>query len=390
MSDKLRIAYVDYVLEPDKPGKTGLSDIVWDMASVLVNQGHEAHIVGSYHTRDYPDKRVIVHNFPTPPIGYRNFLGHLWILKRAADVIRQEQFDIVHAPEYVSTAVLSKLGVSTSLVLTVPGNVFQRMQKGHGFEWWFIHVLKWAARVSVKNCARIIAISNEMRDWWITTGSLPENTPVIPLGINPGRFFHVPEARETLGIAPGQFVLLYAGRFSREKGVLDLLTAFKRVNRTDKQNNAVLYLLGKGPQRTEIVQFINSHQLDNHVKIVDWVDQNGMKIWYSAADYFIMPSWYEPAGRVVFEAMACRTAVISANTGAGMDHIQQGETGFTYQPQDINQLTETLDNVLNRHELSSSLGSDAEEYAIKYLTWQILMQRIVDEVYKPLIPVHDH
>ncbi len=54
-SRKLRIGFVDYVLEPDKPGQTGLSDIVWDMASELVNQGHEPHVIASYHTDQYPD-----------------------------------------------------------------------------------------------------------------------------------------------------------------------------------------------------------------------------------------------------------------------------------------------------------------------------------------------
>ena len=39
----LRVAFVDYVLEPDKPGRSGLSDVVWDMASELVNQGSGAN-----------------------------------------------------------------------------------------------------------------------------------------------------------------------------------------------------------------------------------------------------------------------------------------------------------------------------------------------------------
>ena len=164
MTDKqLNIAFVDYVLEPDKPGRSGLSDIVWDMASELVNQGHEAHVVGSYHTTTYPDARVTVHNFPTPPIGYRNIAGQLWIIKRAADIVRHLQPDVVHAPEYLSTAVLSALGVRTPLVMTVPGNIYHRIKYGHSFEWWYVQVLKLAARRSARHCANIIAISQEMK-----------------------------------------------------------------------------------------------------------------------------------------------------------------------------------------------------------------------------------
>ena len=104
----LRVAFVDYVLDPDKPGRSGLSDVVWDMASELVNQGHEAHVIASYYTDQYPDRRVHVHNFPSPPIGYRNLIGHFWILKRAADIAKRLQPDIIHAPEYPA---LSEAGI---------------------------------------------------------------------------------------------------------------------------------------------------------------------------------------------------------------------------------------------------------------------------------------
>lgn len=91
MSHKLRVAFIDYVLEPDKPGRSGLSDFVWDMASELVRQGHEVYIIASYHSDKYPDPNVKVHNFPTPPIGYRNIIGQLLIIKHAADIVRQLQ-----------------------------------------------------------------------------------------------------------------------------------------------------------------------------------------------------------------------------------------------------------------------------------------------------------
>ena len=123
MARRLRVCFIDYVLEPDKPGRSGLSDIVWDMASELANQGHEVHIVASYHSEVFPDPRINVHSFPTPVMGYRNVVGNALLLMRAARVTKALRPDIVHAPEYVSIAVFHALGVMAPLVFTVPGNI---------------------------------------------------------------------------------------------------------------------------------------------------------------------------------------------------------------------------------------------------------------------------
>ena len=196
----LRIAFVDYVVDPAKPGRSGLSDLVWDMAVELAKMGHEAHIVASYHTDQFPSDSVEVHNFPTPAIGYRNIIGHLRILYRATGIIKQINPDIVHAPEYLSTAVMSALGVSAPLVLTVPGNIYHRLRtpEGSSYEWYYAQILKWAARRSARQCSAVIAISQEMKRWWEWTGSAPEHTPMIPLGVDPQRFSFVKDARGLL------------------------------------------------------------------------------------------------------------------------------------------------------------------------------------------------
>jgi 1,4-alpha-glucan branching enzyme len=385
MTTKLRVAYIDYVLEADKPGRSGLSDIIWDMAKQLTNQGHQAHIIASYQTEDYPDERVIVHNFPTPPIGYRNILGQLWILKCAADVIKHNEFDILHSVEYLSTAVLATLGVSTSMVLTVPGNVYQRIENGHGFEWWFIHILKWATRISINKCEFIIAISSEMRNWWIATGSYPHKTQEISYGINIEKFQYVPNAKEILGLGRNLFILLYVGRFSKEKGINDLVEVLNLVNKIRCLDDVKIYLIGKGPQKKEIEQFIFRNKLENLVEIIDWINQDDLKLWYSAADLLIMPSWYEPAGRVVLEAMACGTPVISARTGAGIDHICHGKTGYLYSPGEKQELMNTINSVLDRKDFAKIMGLNAMKYIYENLTWEKQMNKIVQEVYSPIV-----
>lgn len=382
---QLKIAFVDYVLEPDKPGRSGLSDIVWDMASELVNQGHEAHVIGSYYTTTYPDPRVIVHNFPTPPIGYRNIIGQLWILKRAADVVRNLQPDVVHAPEYLSTAVLSVLGICTPLVVTVPGNIYHRIKYGHSFEWSYVQVLKLAAKRSARHCASIIAVSREMKRWWEWTGSTPERTAYIPYGVNEARFHYVPDARVQLGIDSKKLFLVYAGRFASEKGLLDLVNALVLIRAELKPGQFEVVLIGKGPQEQEIRQRISQEQLEPFVCIQPWVAPDELPLWYSAADALLLPSHSEAFSRTILEAMICGTPVIGSRITGTEDHVHDGQNGFLFPAKDAQALSKIIERCIKDYGLLRSVRKTTLRYAEENLAWYRIVGRIIKEVYQPLL-----
>ncbi|MCL4508951.1 MAG: glycosyltransferase family 4 protein [Chloroflexi bacterium] len=50
------------------------------------------------------------------------------------------------------------------------------------------------------------------------------------------------------------------------------------------------------------------------------------------ADYVLVPSWQEPFGLVVIEAMAAGKVVIATNVGGPSEVIRDGETGFLISP----------------------------------------------------------
>lgn len=383
-STPLRIAFIDYTLEPDKPGRSGLSDVVWDMASALVDKGHQAHVVGCYYTTNYPDERVIVHNFPEPPIGYRNIVGQIWLLNRAANIIKTIEPDIIHAPEYVSTAVFAQKRLPFPMVLTVPGNIFQRIEAGHGFDWSFVQVLKWAATKSAKHCQAIISISQEMKFWWEKTGSLPQNTPWIPYGIDTNRFFPVANARQQLNISEDETLLLYVGRFSPEKGILDLLDALALQDDLF-ESPFKLVLIGKGALQQQIEAHVQTLGLSHKVDILPWAAQDELKLWYSAANVLLMPSWNEPLGKVFLEAMACGTPVIASDTEGPKDHVQSGTTGYMFPTRDVSALSKLLRLAILQPEQFEQLSPACMAYIQNSLTWSHIMDCIIEQVYQPIL-----
>lgn len=380
----MRVVLFDYVLDPSKPGRSGLSDIVWDMATHMVDYGCEVHVIGSYFTDVVPDSRVIFHNFKTPPIGYRNVIGHAWIVKRAVSIIREISPDIVHTPEYFSTAVMAVLRLDIPMVLTVPGNIFQRLSipGGSGYEWYFAQILKWAAKVSARKCSSVIAISSEMKYWWEWTGSSPNRTPVIPLGVDRTRFHFVENSKDRLGLT-SKPLILYVGRFSREKGLLDLLTAVASMSETQREIVQVV-MIGKGLLMNDLERRIARDGLSHYVRIVSWVNQDDLSLWYSAADALVLPSYTEGFSRTIVESMMCGTPVIGSRISGTEDHVHEGVTGYLFDPGDTAQLRSLLELVAQRPEIFQKLKASTLTYAVEHFSWETIVATIVESVYAPI------
>ncbi len=383
----MRIAFVDYILDPRMPGRSGLSDVVWDMASKLADMGHESHIVASYHSSKVPDQRVRLHQFQTPPMGYRNVFGNLWLLGRTASILRNLQLDVIHCPEYLSTGVMSALGINVPIVLTVPGNIYQRLgvSRGSSYEWHYAQVLKWAARRSARRCARVIAISADMKFWWEKTGTPEVRIALIPLGVNPSIFFPVQSARSKLGIGRERVVLSYVGRFAVEKGLVDLLTAVKRVSDEAPTSNLIVYLIGGGPMEGELRDTIVKLNLGERVVMIPWVQKEELRVWYSASDAVVLPSYSEGLSRTIPEAMMCGTPIIGSRISGTEDHVTDGETGYLFEAGNVKQLSRVLSCMSGDTRPLNSMRTTVRRYAQRRLAWDSVMERIVNEIYVPVI-----
>lgn len=102
--------------------------------------------------------------------------------------------------------------------------------------------------------------------------------------------------------------IIYAGKFSRAKGVIYLLKAFDRLK--DKYN-LKLFLAGSGvgQEGQEIVEYANS--LGDKVELYGYMKMNEISDLFRKCDIFAMPSFYEGLSLVTIEAMACGLNVVT-------------------------------------------------------------------------------
>ncbi len=101
--------------------------------------------------------------------------------------------------------------------------------------------------------------------------------------------------------------LIYAGKFSRAKGVIYLLKAFEKIK--DKYNvELILAGNGTGEEYKEIIKF--SEKLSDKVKLYGYMSKKEISDLFRSCDIFIMPSFYEGLSLVTIEAIACGLKVV--------------------------------------------------------------------------------
>jgi glycosyltransferase involved in cell wall biosynthesis len=124
--------------------------------------------------------------------------------------------------------------------------------------------------------------------------------------------------------------VLFVGRLVPNKGVLSLLSALVRLRDVDGVKLR-LRLLGRGPEAGRIEAYIRQHNLVSQVDRIDWVpDAEALADVYRSARVLVCASLSEGGPRVVPEALACGTPVISTRVGLVPDLIQDGQNGLLF------------------------------------------------------------
>ena len=369
----MRIALLDFVLDPRCPGSSGLSDIVWGMATHLAQEGHEAHVIGPYPAPPSIPPGITVHSFSLPPLGYRNIVGHcLIVLKLRLIVQRLHGLAAIHAPEYLSTGVIAP-STRVPVTLTTPGNIYERIAHGNPYDWSTTLVYKAAARSSARWCRLIHAISTDQARWWRAIGASEARMSTFPLGVNFDLFHRRPDARAVLGLPGTDPVVLYVGRLSREKNIRLLLDAMARL--AVQKRNIRLHLVGTGPDRASLERMARDRSIADLVQFEGPVPLDLVPYWYSACNVCVLPSTSEPLGRVMLEAMACGTVFVGAAVGGIVDHVRHGINGYLFAPGDTDQLSEILDRSLQDDEAANRIRTEAARYARENFDWRTVVQR---------------
>lgn len=163
--------------------------------------------------------------------------------------------------------------------------------------------------------------------------------------------------RRELGI-PAAHMIVSVGRPVRIKGFDLLQQAF-----VGMPEDWELYLIGGGTEEDH-----------GRIHLVPFREWNVLRKYYCAADFFVLPTRYDPWGLVVNEAMACGLPVITTyQCGAGTVLIREGRNGYLYDSENVPTLRERMRTLCQSTELRESMGTKSLEIIAHYT-----MEKMVD------------
>ncbi|PJF47919.1 MAG: glycosyltransferase family 1 protein [Chloroflexi bacterium] len=177
------------------------------------------------------------------------------------------------------------------------------------------------------------------------------------------------------------FVVGYAGRLVREKGVDVLICAFARL-----PNSARLLIVGAGPELNALRALAQQLRVAERVTFCPSLPSTHMPEFYRALDAFVLPSrtlpnWKEQFGRVLVEAMACGVPVIASSCGEAPSVV--GDAGLIFDEADDAALADCLTALMAQPDRRAELGRRGRARVLAHFTMRHIADRTV-EVYRAL------
>jgi D-inositol-3-phosphate glycosyltransferase len=168
---------------------------------------------------------------------------------------------------------------------------------------------------------------------------------IVPFGVDTDTFdLQNPEAaRERLGLAGDESLILFVGRFVPLKGVERLLEALSLFDSSEKAR--LLLVGGDGPEAdaTAKLRELSRHlDIDDRVTFAGRIEHDRLADYYNAADVLALPSYYESFGLVVLEALSCGTPVVATPVGVVESVVCNGENGAVVEEHTAASLAQSL------------------------------------------------
>lgn len=222
----------------------------------------------------------------------------------------------------------------------------------------------------------VIAISqNTKNDVMKLYDIKEEKIKVIYQGIN--EMFFKPISDETKEKIKNKYNLpnnyiFYLGNLEPRKNVESLILAFEKIK--DESVNLVI-AGGEAWKYKKIYKLWQNSPAKKRIKFSGYVDAVDKPALYSLAKIFVYPSIYEGFGLPPLEAMACGTPVITSFNSSLVEAV--GDAGLLIDPNNINELTNIIDQLLMDQKLQNVLKEKGLKQSQKF-RWQSSAEEILN------------
>ena len=297
----------------------------------------------TYYFNEYSwlEKNIIYRNKVLNKILNKlNLSNYILFLKNALKNKKYDYIIIENRPQYVK--ILRKVNNSKIILHMHNDHMIKNPKKG-------IEV--------AKNCHKIVVVSQYIKNSIINNLNISEDKIVVlHNGIDTKRFCEGSVSKENkskirseLKISDNDFIVLFSGRIIKEKGILEVIEAVKKLNTI---NNLKLLIVGStwygANSKSKFTEEIKEISFEIKEKIIftGYIKYEEINNIYSIADLIVLPSmWDDPFPLTVLEAMSMGIPVITTVSG-GIPEMFEGNDGILLERNE--EITDKLADVIEK------------------------------------------
>jgi N-acetyl-alpha-D-glucosaminyl L-malate synthase BshA len=371
---KLKIGITCY------PTLGGSGVIATELGKLLAEEGHEVHFItssmpfrlGKYYPNIYFHEVEVNHYsvFRYPPYD-------LTLASRMAQVANREKLDVLHVHYAIPHAICAYLAKQ---MVEHPLKVITTLHGTDITVLGYDETLKDMIRFGIEKSDVVTAVSNHLIKETNELLSTDKEIEKVYNFVDKRVYFKrtSTEFRERYA-QDGEKLIVHISNFRPVKRVMDVAKIFEKISRNV---NAKLVFIGEGPDFPKACQWLTDQNLCD--KVIYLGKQEDTSVILSQMDLMLLPSEQESFGLVALEAMSCGVPVVASNAGGIPEVIENGVTGYTYPPGDIDSMAEAAIELLTNEEKFKSFALNSINRATKAFSGHTILKQY-EELYYSVV-----
>lgn len=159
--------------------------------------------------------------------------------------------------------------------------------------------------------------------------------------------------------------LVSIGRFSREKGFVDLIEVFRLIH--EKNPDWKLHLIGDGAEKNKIVDLIYQYHLDQFVELHGYLSREKIDEVLHQSSIYLMTSYTESFGIVLIEAMSHGIPCVAFSSAEGAnDLITNEQNGYLIEERNFEEMANCVLGLMKSETKRKKLGKEARKLSNNY------------------------
>lgn len=361
------------------PTYGGSGAVASELGIELAKRGHNIHFISyrlPFRLNNFY-RNVFFHEVETMEYSLFKYPPYsLSLSAKMAEVIESEKLDLLHvhyAMPHATSAYLAKkiIGDRVKFITTLHGTDITLV----GNHQSFYRITKF----SIEQSDGLTCVSNYLKEMTQKIFKTDKEMEVIYNFVDTEKYKRTSKNRENMEfIDPDDKVITHISNFRPVKRIENIVKVFQKVS---KEVKSKLLLIGDGPDICGIRDLVRKLNLGSSV-FFPGVQENIIPL-LNISDVYMLPSKSEGFGLSALEALSCEVPVIGTNVGGLKEIIEDGKSGYLFDPEDVDSMSVAVMKILKSNEIRLKMGLEARKRA-KFFDSKLIVPQYL-EYYKRIL-----